>query len=36
LVVLSQHLFKINPMNIYKTRELMTVFGGRLIFRSGK
>jgi predicted amidohydrolase YtcJ len=32
LIVLSQDLFTINPMDTYKTQVLMTVFDGRVIY----
>jgi predicted amidohydrolase YtcJ len=34
IVVLSQNLFKIDPMEIYKTRVLLTVFDGRVVYGS--
>ena len=33
LVVLSQDLFKIDPMKIHETRVVTTVFDGRVIYR---
>jgi len=32
LIVLSQDLFKIDPMEMYKTKVVMTVFDGRVIY----
>ena len=32
-VVLSQDLFRINPMDIYKTKVVMTIFDGKIIYR---
>ncbi len=34
VVVLSQDLFTIDPMQIYKTKVLMTIFDGRIIYSS--
>ncbi len=36
LVVLSQDLFKIAPMEIYRTKVVMTVFDGKIIYANGK
>lgn len=36
LIVLSQDLFKVDPMEIYKTRVLMTIFDGRVIYGNDK
>jgi predicted amidohydrolase YtcJ len=35
VVVLSQDLFKINPMRIHETRVLLTVFDGKVIYQDG-
>jgi predicted amidohydrolase YtcJ len=35
LVVLSQDLFKIDPMRIHETRVTMTVFDGKVIYQDG-
>ncbi len=36
VVVLSHDLFKIDPMDIYKTKVVMTVFDGRVIYEERK
>lgn len=32
-VVLSQDLFRIDPMDIYKTKVVMTIFNGKIVYR---
>ena len=34
LIILSQDLFKLDPHQIYKTRVLLTVVGGKIVYRS--
>ena len=36
LVVLSNNLFEIHPREILSTQCVMTVVGGRIVYRSGK
>ncbi len=34
IIVLSQNLFEIPPMDIYKTKVLMTIFNGKIVYNS--
>lgn len=34
IIVLSQNLFEIPPMDIYKTKVLMTIFNGKIIYNN--
>jgi predicted amidohydrolase YtcJ len=33
VAVLSQDLFRIDPMDIYKTNVVMTIFDGKVVYR---
>jgi predicted amidohydrolase YtcJ len=36
LIVVSQDVFKVNPLKIGKTTVLLTMVGGRVVYKSGR